>query len=89
MYVCVSPYVVNLLPCLLRICQRPEEMVHETLAGAMAKISPVLVGFMTDIETKVTRIETLREHKPRPRQALTDSVPLTCIFLDCSRTHNE
>jgi len=47
------PYIFNLLPCLLRVCQRPEEMVHETLAASMAKISPVLIGFMTDMETKV------------------------------------
>jgi len=52
-YVCIRPYVVNLLPCLVRICQRPEEMVHETLAAAMSKISPVLISFMTDMETKV------------------------------------
>ena len=51
--VCVRPYVVNLLPCLLRICQRQEEMVHETLAAAMSKISPILISFMTDMETKV------------------------------------
>jgi len=50
---CDRPYVVNLLPCLLRINQRPEELVHETLAGAMSKISPVLTSFMTDMETKV------------------------------------
>jgi len=50
---CARPYVVNLLPCLVRICQRPEEMVHETLASAMSKISPVLISFMTDTETKV------------------------------------
>jgi len=52
-FVCIRPYVVNLLPCLVRICQRPEEMVHETLSAAMSKISPVLIGFMTDTETKV------------------------------------
>ena len=51
--ICVRPYVVNLLPCLLRICQRSEEMVHETLAAAMSKISPILISFMTDMETKV------------------------------------
>ena len=52
----VRPYVVNLLPCLSRICQRPEEIVHETLAAAMSKISPVLVSFMTDTETKVVYV---------------------------------
>jgi len=54
--VCDRPYVVNLLPCLIRICHRPEEMVHETLAAAMSKISPILVSFMTDTETKVGQI---------------------------------
>lgn len=28
-------------------------MVHETLAAAMSKISPILISFMTDMETKV------------------------------------
>jgi hypothetical protein len=44
---------VNLLPYLLRISQRPEEMIQETLSAAMAKICPVLASFMTDVETKV------------------------------------
>jgi hypothetical protein len=44
---------VNLLPYLLRISQRPEEMIQETFSAAMAKICPVLASFMTDVETKV------------------------------------
>ena len=27
--------------------------MHETLASSMSKISPILVSFMTDMETKV------------------------------------
>jgi len=32
-------------------------MVHETLAAAMSKISPVLISFMTDMETKVVMFD--------------------------------
>jgi huntingtin len=47
------PYVVNLLPCLARICRRPEEGLQETLQVAMGKMAPVLLGFTNDLETKV------------------------------------
>jgi huntingtin len=47
------PYVVNLLPCLARVCRRPEEPVQETLAAAMLKLCPVLMPFTTDAEVKV------------------------------------
>ena len=50
------PYVVNLLPCLARVCRRPEEAVQETLAPAMAKMAPVLMGFTTDVEIKVVML---------------------------------
>lgn len=50
------PYVVNLLPCLTKICRRPEEPVQETLAVAMAKICPVLMPFTNNTETKVTDV---------------------------------
>ena len=51
--------MVNLLPCLSRICKRPEEAVQETLASAMAKLSPVLMGFTTDSDIKVMRLHTI------------------------------
>jgi len=50
---------VNLLPYLLRISQRPEEMIQETLVAALTKICPVLGGFMNDIETKVRECHVL------------------------------
>ena len=48
------PYVVNLLPCISRICQRPEEAIQETLATAMTRMCPVLMGFTNDAEVKVS-----------------------------------
>lgn len=56
MYFIFRPYVVNLLPCLSRICKRTEESVQETLSSAMHKICPVLIGFATDIEAKAGSI---------------------------------
>ena len=47
------PYVVNLLPCLARISRRPEESIQETLAAAMQKLMPTLMGFTNDTEVKV------------------------------------
>ena len=44
---------MNLLPCLARICRRPEEAIQETLATAMQKICPVLMAFTNDVEVKV------------------------------------
>lgn len=48
------PYVVNLLPCLAKICRRPEEAIQETLAQSMEKICPVLMSFTNDNEVKVS-----------------------------------
>ena len=48
------PYIVNLLPCITRLCQRPEEAVQETLATSMAKLCPVLINFANDTEVKVS-----------------------------------
>lgn len=47
------PYVVNMLPCISRICKRPEEAIQDTLDTAMQKLCPVLMGFTTDVEVKV------------------------------------
>uniref|UniRef100_A0A8C9WQY0 Huntingtin n=1 Tax=Scleropages formosus TaxID=113540 RepID=A0A8C9WQY0_SCLFO len=47
------PYLVNLLPCLTRICKRPEEAVQETLAAAIPKIMAALGNFANDSELKV------------------------------------
>lgn len=47
------PYIVNLLPCLARICRREDEGIQETLLGAMIKICPALMAFATDTEVKV------------------------------------
>ena len=48
------PYVVNILPCIARICPRPEDAIQETLASAMQKMNPVLMGFTNDAEIKVS-----------------------------------
>ena len=51
----LRPYVKNLLPCLIRICRRPEESIQETLASVMPKLCFVFMRFATDAEIKVRR----------------------------------
>lgn len=46
---------MNLLPVLLRLTQRSEPALHDTLASAIEKMAPVLGVFFTDGETKVRR----------------------------------
>ena len=47
---------MNLLPCISRICKRDEEAIQETMATAMQKLCPVLMGFTNDNEVKVWEI---------------------------------
>lgn len=46
-------YVVNLMPCLLKIVERNEDQIHETLANSLPKIMSSLGTFMTDNDVKV------------------------------------
>lgn len=48
-----KPYVTNLFPNLIRIAERNEESIHETLAISLPKILKVLGCFTTENEMKV------------------------------------
>lgn len=50
-----KPYVVNLFPTLIKVSERPEEQIHETLANSVLPIMKVLGCFASDIEIKVIR----------------------------------
>lgn len=52
------PYIVNLLPCVARICRREDEGIQETLLSSMMKICPALMVFATDTEVKVSELMT-------------------------------
>ena len=58
-YIYCRPYVVNLVPCISKLCLREEEAIQETLQTAMKKICPVLMGFSNDQEVKVSVIHKL------------------------------
>ncbi|XP_063922689.1 huntingtin isoform X2 [Zophobas morio] len=47
-----KPYVVNLYPTLIKVAERPEEQIHETLANSLSPIMTVLGCFSTEIEIK-------------------------------------
>lgn len=46
-------YVVNLMPCLLKIIERNDDQIHETLASSLPKIMANLGAFTTDNDVKV------------------------------------
>lgn len=49
-----KPYVVNLMPYLVKIAERSEEQVHETLTNSLPKIMAALGCFTTDNDVKVS-----------------------------------
>lgn len=50
-----KPYVTNLLPCIVKITERKEELVHETLTNSLPKIMASLGCFTTDNDIKVNK----------------------------------
>ncbi|RZC38340.1 huntingtin-like [Asbolus verrucosus] len=47
-----KPYVVNLFPTLIKMSERTEEQIHETLANSLTAIMKVLGSFSSDNEIK-------------------------------------
>lgn len=54
------PYVQNLLPCIVKIARRFDDLVQETLGYFMMKITVVLGKFMLEADVKVAVIVFLR-----------------------------
>ncbi|XP_064630020.1 huntingtin-like [Lineus longissimus] len=77
------PYVVNLLPCVARICRRNEEPVQETLATCMQKVCPVLMSFTNDSEVKVllkSFLPNLKSGSAATRRTAASSLTLICQY---------
>lgn len=75
------PYIVNLLPCIARVCKREEEAVQETLAASMQKICPVLMAFANDTEVKAllkSFLPNLRSSSAATRRTAATSLTLIC-----------
>lgn len=47
-------YVINLMPYLIKIAERNEDLVHETFANSLPKIMAALGCFTTDNDVKVS-----------------------------------
>ncbi|KAF5303786.1 hypothetical protein FQR65_LT08121 [Abscondita terminalis] len=47
-----KPYIANLIPCIIKITERPEDMIHETLSSSYPKIIATLGCFSTDNDIK-------------------------------------
>ncbi|XP_077157717.1 huntingtin isoform X3 [Paroedura picta] len=75
------PYLVNLLPCLTRVCKRPEESVQETLAAAIPKIMSAFGNFANDNEIKAllkTFAGNLKSSSPTIRRTAAASAVSIC-----------
>lgn len=48
-------FVVNLLPCVVKMAERHEEALQECLMSAMASVCGTLMAFAADVEIKVTQ----------------------------------
>ncbi|XP_071090376.1 huntingtin-like isoform X1 [Haliotis cracherodii] len=84
------PYIVNLLPCLARICRRDdEEAVQETLSSSMQKICPGLMGFANDTEVKgllKAFLPNLKSNSAVCRRTAASSLTLICQYSRCPIT---
>ncbi|KAM4051263.1 huntingtin isoform 3-T3 [Anomaloglossus baeobatrachus] len=75
------PYLVNLLPCLTKICKRQEESVQETLAAAVPKIMAAFGNFANDHEIKVLLkafVANLKSNSPTIRRTAAGSAVHIC-----------
>uniref|UniRef100_A0ACB8E7E6 Uncharacterized protein n=1 Tax=Sphaerodactylus townsendi TaxID=933632 RepID=A0ACB8E7E6_9SAUR len=75
------PYLVNLLPCLTRVCKRSEESVQETLAAAIPKIMSAFGNFANDNEIKAllkTFVTNLKSSSPTIRRTAAASTVSIC-----------
>ncbi|XP_075050447.1 huntingtin isoform X1 [Mixophyes fleayi] len=75
------PYLVNLLPCLAKICKRQEESVQETLAAAVPKIMSAFGNFANDHEIKVLLkafVANLKSSSPTIRRTAASSAVHIC-----------
>ncbi|CAN2388520.1 positive regulation of aggrephagy [Pristimantis euphronides] len=75
------PYLVNLLPCLTKICKRQEESVQETLAAAVPKIMAAFGNFANDHEIKVLLkafVANLKSSSPTIRRTAAGSAVHIC-----------
>ncbi|XP_029645621.1 huntingtin isoform X2 [Octopus sinensis] len=80
------PYIVNLLPCIARVCKREEEAIQETLAASMQKICPVLMAFANDSEVKALLKSFLPNLKSS--SASTRRTAASSLSLICQHSHN-
>ncbi|KAG1678706.1 Huntingtin [Nymphon striatum] len=77
-------YIVNLLPCIIALAQRPEEQLQETLAFSIGKIFPVLGQFTNDTETK----SLLKSFIPnlKSSSASTRRTSALCLTIICQNS---
>ncbi|XP_050315238.1 huntingtin-like [Anthonomus grandis grandis] len=83
-----KPYVVNLFPALIKIADRTEEGVHETLAACLPKILKVLGTFASDNEIRILLKAFLSNVvKPSPTMRRTSASCIQTICVNSRRPY--
>ncbi|XP_063237175.1 huntingtin isoform X2 [Bacillus rossius redtenbacheri] len=83
-----KPYMLNLIPCIMHVAQRPEEPILETLAAAMHKIFRALGKFASDNDVKSVLkvfLQNLSSCSPVVRRTAASSILAVC--LHCRKPH--
>ncbi|XP_017781525.1 PREDICTED: huntingtin [Nicrophorus vespilloides] len=77
-----KPYVINLVPCIVKILERTEELVHETLANSMGNIMKTLGCFTMDRDIKCILDACLKNVK-NSQSAVIRRTSSSCILSVC------
>ena len=83
------PYVVNLLPCLIKVARRKEETIHETLADTIPRLFGVIGKFVNDNEMKLLLksilVNLFDESSPAIRR--NTAITLTAVCIQSRKPH--
>ncbi|XP_045472991.1 huntingtin [Harmonia axyridis] len=83
-----KPYIVHMFPSLMRIIERSEESVHETLASSLPKIIEVLGPFTTDNDIK-NLLKSFMANISNPSAVIkrTTAYSIQSICLNCPKPY--
>ncbi|KAF5273906.1 hypothetical protein FQA39_LY01021 [Lamprigera yunnana] len=77
-----KPYITNLLPCIIKITERSEELIHETLLNSYPKIISTLGCFATDNDIKSLLrafVNNISNNSAVIRRTMINCVLSTCV----------
>ncbi|XP_022909585.2 huntingtin [Onthophagus taurus] len=83
-----KPYVVNLIPCIVKISEREEEFLHDTLTESLPKILKILGCFTNDGDVKTLMKAFLKNIcQPSPGIRRNSAKCILILCLNCRRPY--